>query len=159
MNILYSRITLRTRLSIKKMPNPPSRNHDTTLTTKTTVDHQDYTPVVFHNKNATSTTKAKHHQGNPSTQRVGDLSKVRKLDESTSATKHTTVSKSFSKALMRARSAKQMTQLDLANATNQPLCVIKHYESGKAIPNGNVINKLSRVLGVSLPSTKSGTKK
>lgn len=165
MNILYSRITLRTRLSIKKMPNPPSHNHHTTLTTKTTVDHQDYTPVVFHNKNATSTTKAnkniqsKHHQGNPSTQRVGDLSKVRKLDESTSAAKHTTVSKSFSKALMRARSAKQMTQLDLANATNQPLCVIKHYESGKAIPNGNVINKLSRVLGVSLPSTKSGTKK
>lgn len=130
----------------------------------TSFDHQDFKPVVLRNKNAplstTSTAtrriQSKQIQKNPSAQQAGNLSKVRrKLDDSTSASKHTTVSKSFSTALMKARSGKKMTQLDLANATNQPLSVIKHYESGKAMPNGQIINKLNRVLGVSLPSTKA----
>lgn len=119
------------------------------------------TPVVFHNKKAPvsyrptqRTIQHKHIRGNPSAQRVAGMTKARKLDDSTASTKHPTVSKSFSKALMKARGGKNMTQLDLANATHQPLSVIKHYEAGKAIPNGQVINKLNSVLGVSLPSTK-----
>jgi putative transcription factor len=82
------------------------------------------------------------------------MSKARKLDDCTTSAKHRTVSKSFSHALLKARGEKKMTQIDLAKATNQPLVVIKHYESGKAIPNGQVINKLNRVLGVCLPSAK-----
>jgi putative transcription factor len=128
-----------------------------------------FKPVVLRNKNAplstTSTSTAtrriqsKQFQNNPSAQQAGNLSKVRrKLDDSTSASKHTTVSKSFTTALMKACGGKKMTQLDLANATNQLLSVIKHYESGKAMPNGQIINKLNRVLGVSLPSTKAPKK-
>jgi len=137
------------------MPNnpPPSQR---------VYEHQDHKPVVFHNKNAPVSNKPsnprivehKHIQGNPSAQRITSMSKARKLDDSTTSTKHRTVSKSFSKALLKARVGKKMTQIDLANATNQPLSVIKHYESGKAIPNGQIINKLNRVLGVCLPSTK-----
>lgn len=124
--------------------------------------HQDHKPVVFRNKNAPISNSSsnprivqhKHIQGNPSAQRITNLSKARKLDDSTASTKHRTVSKSFSHALLKARGGKKMTQIDLAKATNQPLVVIKHYESGKAIPNGQIINKLNRVLGVCLPSTK-----
>jgi putative transcription factor len=124
--------------------------------------HQDHKQVVFHNKNATISNSSsnprivqhKNIQGNPSAQRITQVSKVRKLEDSTTSAKFRTVSKSFSQALLKARSGKKMTQIDLARATNQPLVVIKHYESGKAIPNGQIINKLNRVLGVCLPSTK-----
>lgn len=139
------------------MPLKPSN-----LSRTPTNPNQDLTPVVFHNKKAPVSYRPtqkriiqhKHIQGNPSAQRVAGMTKARKLDDSTASTKHPTVSKSFSKALMKARGGKNMTQLDLANATHQPLSVIKHYEAGKAIPNDQVINKLNRVLGVSLPSTK-----
>lgn len=127
-----------------------------------TYEHQDHKPVVFRNKNApisnTSSNqrivRQKHVLCNPSAQRVTNLSNARHLDDSTTSAKHQTVSKSFSHALVKARGAKKMTQIDLAHATNQPLVVIKHYESGKAIPNGPLINKLNRVLGVCLPSAK-----
>jgi putative transcription factor len=61
---------------------------------------------------------------------------------------------SFSVALQRARSAKKWSQQELANALNQPLTVIKQYESGKAKPNGMLIHKMNTVLGVKLPSQK-----
>ena len=126
--------------------------------------HQDFKPITFHNKKASiqnTTQKPQQRiQSKPlngyhaKTSYIGS-STVRKLDNSTSATKHKSVSHSFSRALQKARGGKHMTQLDLANALHQPLSVIKNYESGKAIPNGNLIHKMNTVLGVKLPSTKT----
>ena len=61
------------------------------------------------------------------------------------------VDKSLSKAIMQARTAKKMTQKDLATAINEKPQVIGDYESGKAIPNPQIISKLERKLGVKLP--------
>jgi ribosome-binding protein aMBF1 (putative translation factor) len=127
-------------------------------------DYQDYKPVVFTNKNATIQNNgeakprrivSKHIRSvNAATTADIGASTVRKLDDSTSSTKHAKVSHSFSRALLKARGCKKMTQFDLATATNQPLRVIKDYESGKAIPHGQIINKLNTILGVKLPSAK-----
>ena len=65
------------------------------------------------------------------------------------------VSTELKKRIMQARLAKKMTQAQLAQAINEKPQIIQEYESGKAIPNGAILNKLSRVLGVGL-SKKGG---
>merc|ERR1719345_78796 len=82
-----------------------------------------------------------------------------KLDENTETFKHETVSHDFKMALQQARLAKKMTQAALATAINEKGSVINEYESGKAIPNGAIINKLNRSLGVRLPKAKSDAPK
>lgn len=44
-----------------------------------------------------------------------------------------------------------MTQKDLATKINEKPQVVGEYESGKAIPNGQIIVKMEKVLGVKLP--------
>ena len=43
-----------------------------------------------------------------------------------------------------------MTQKDLAQKTNEKPSVIQDYESGKAIPNPQILGKFERILGVKL---------
>jgi putative transcription factor len=76
---------------------------------------------------------------------------TRKLEEADEAGKIAKVDKSLSKAIMQARTAKKMTQKDLATAINEKPQVIGQYESGKAIPNPQIISKLERKLGTKLP--------
>mmetsp|Transcript_30631 Transcript_30631/g.46246 ORF Transcript_30631/g.46246 Transcript_30631/m.46246 type:complete len:150 (-) Transcript_30631:245-694(-) len=83
-----------------------------------------------------------------------DASSARKLEEQTEAFKHDTVSHDFKMALQQARLAKKLTQAQLAAQVNERSAVINDYESGKAIPNGAIINKLNRSLGVRLPKAK-----
>lgn len=52
---------------------------------------------------------------------------------------------------MQARTAKKMTQKELATAINEKPQVVAEYESGKAIPNPQIILKLERKLGTKLP--------
>lgn len=78
-----------------------------------------------------------------------------KLEDSTDEFKHATVSPTLSKAIAQARQAKKMTQAQLATAINERPQIIQEYESGKAIPNPQILNKLDRALGIHLPrSTK-----
>ncbi len=73
-----------------------------------------------------------------------------KLEESEDF-KHDKVDLSLSKSIMQARTAKKMTQKDLATAINEKPQVIAEYESGKAIPNPQIISKIERALGCKLP--------
>mmetsp|Transcript_26870 Transcript_26870/g.73907 ORF Transcript_26870/g.73907 Transcript_26870/m.73907 type:complete len:144 (-) Transcript_26870:228-659(-) len=79
---------------------------------------------------------------------------AKKLDENPEAFKHSTESHDFRIALQQSRNAKKMSQAALAGAINEKASVINEYESGKAIPNGAIINKLNRALGVRLPRAK-----
>ena len=79
---------------------------------------------------------------------------MKKLEESTEEFKHATIDKTLSKAIATARLAKKMTQKDLATAINERAQVIQEYESGKAIPNSQILNKLDRALGIHLPRGK-----
>merc|ERR1712014_508331 len=84
------------------------------------------------------------------------VSNAKKLDENTETFRHETVSHDFKMALQQARLAKKISQSALATAINEKGTVINEYESGKAIPNGAIINKLNRALGVRLPKAKGG---
>ena len=45
---------------------------------------------------------------------------------------------------------KQLSQKDLAQKVNEKPSVIQDYESGRAIPNPQILSKLERALGVKL---------
>ncbi|GKY99613.1 hypothetical protein MPSEU_000915500 [Mayamaea pseudoterrestris] len=76
---------------------------------------------------------------------------ARKIEEATEVGTLARVDKDLAKAIMQARTAKKMTQKDLATAINEKPQVVGEYESGKAIPNPAIISKLERKLGVKLP--------
>ncbi|CAN6443738.1 unnamed protein product [Victoria cruziana] len=58
------------------------------------------------------------------------------------------------KNIMQARMDKKLTQSQLAQLINEKPQVIQEYESGKAIPNQQIILKLERVLGAKLRGRK-----
>jgi putative transcription factor len=52
---------------------------------------------------------------------------------------------------VQARTAKKMTQKDLASAISEKPQVVAKYESGKAVPSLQMITKLEHKLGCKLP--------
>ncbi|KAL6570649.1 Multiprotein-bridging factor 1b [Orobanche gracilis] len=58
------------------------------------------------------------------------------------------------KAIIQARNDKKLTQSQLAQMINEKPQIIQEYESGKAIPNQQIISKLERALGVKLRGKK-----
>uniref|UniRef100_A0A7S4MPQ6 HTH cro/C1-type domain-containing protein n=1 Tax=Odontella aurita TaxID=265563 RepID=A0A7S4MPQ6_9STRA len=95
-------------------------------------------------------TERKHGAGGNRSAHSGSGVNAKKLEESDEL-KHAKVDKSLSKAIMQARMAKKMTQKELATAINEKPQVIGEYESGKAIPNPQIISKMERKLGCKLP--------
>jgi putative transcription factor len=79
-----------------------------------------------------------------------------KLDAETEDFHHEKVSTELKKQIIQARTAKKLTQAQLAQLINEKPQIIQDYESGKAIPNPQVLSKLSRVLGTTL--RKNSTK-
>jgi len=59
--------------------------------------------------------------------------------------------------MQQARMEKGLSQKDCAQKINEKPSVLQDYESGKAIPNTQILSKLERVLGVKLRGTLSIT--
>jgi putative transcription factor len=105
------------------------------------MNHQDWNPVVIHG--------AKHSVSRPAHPHR-EVTKEQKLDRTELGT-HEKVSLSLAKTIQQARIGKGFkTQKDLANAIGVPANIINSYESGKAIPDNAILQKLRRVLGVKL---------
>nr|GME02662.1 multiprotein-bridging factor 1B-like [Ipomoea batatas] len=79
---------------------------------------------------------------------------TRKLDEDTENLAHQKVPTELKKAIMQARQDKKLTQSQLAQLINEKPQIIQEYESGKAIPNQQIIAKLERALGAKLRGKK-----
>ncbi|ODQ67269.1 putative multi-protein binding factor 1 [Nadsonia fulvescens var. elongata DSM 6958] len=84
--------------------------------------------------------------------KVGDtdgqrLTKVDRGDEIIAPPK---VDISVGKAIQKGRQDKGMTQKDLAVKINEKPQVINDYESGRAIPNQQILGKMERNLGIKL---------
>jgi len=94
---------------------------------------------------------AKRYGQSNASAHTGGIMSARKLEEATDVGTIAKVDKSLSKAIMQARTAKKMTQKELATAINEKPQVVAEYESGKAIPNPQIISKLERKLGTKLP--------
>lgn len=79
---------------------------------------------------------------------------TKKLDDDTENLSHDRVPTELKKAIMQARGEKKLTQSQLAHLINEKPQVIQEYESGKAIPNQQILSKLERALGAKLRGKK-----
>jgi|TARA_B110000977_G_scaffold136810_1_gene173750 putative transcription factor len=77
-----------------------------------------------------------------------------KLENDTEGGTHAKVNTEVKKAIMQGRLAKKMTQAQLAQQINEKPQIVQEYESGKAIPNQQILSKLERILGVKLRGLK-----
>ncbi|KAG9318166.1 multi protein bridging factor 1-domain-containing protein [Chiua virens] len=87
-----------------------------------------------------------------------DHQKIAKLDRENEVAPPAKVTASVGKVSIHTRLEKQLTQKDLAQKTNEKPSVIQDYESGKAIPNPQILSKMERVLGVKLRGVDIGKK-
>jgi len=62
----------------------------------------------------------------------------------------------MAKLIQQGRQAKSMTQKDLATKICEKPQVVNDYESGKAIPNHQIISKMERALGMKLRGKDKG---
>jgi len=79
-----------------------------------------------------------------------------KLDRETEELHHQTVSLSVGRLIQKGRQQKEMTQKQLATKINEKPQVINEYESGKAIPNNQVLGKIERCIGIKLRGKDKG---
>ncbi|KAL3635376.1 Multiprotein-bridging factor 1b [Castilleja foliolosa] len=134
---------------------------------------QDWEPVVIRKKAPTSAARKDEKAVNAARRAGADIETVkksnagtnraassstslntRKLDEDTENLTHDKVPTELKKSIMQARMDKKMTQSQLAQLINEKPQIIQEYESGKAIPNQQIISKLERALGVKLRGKK-----
>jgi len=66
------------------------------------------------------------------------------------------VEKSMGKLIMKGRNAKGWTQKELAQKINEKPQVVNEYESGKAVPNSQITNKIQRALNMYISGKKAG---
>ena len=79
-----------------------------------------------------------------------DHQRIAKLDRENEVAPPPKIAPTVGKVISQARLAKEFTQKDLAQKINEKPTVIQDYESGKAIPNPQILGKLERVLKVKL---------
>jgi putative transcription factor len=96
-------------------------------------------------------TEKRHGAGGNSSAHTAAGMSAKKLEEADDVGTLVKVDRSLSKAIMQARTAAKLTQKELATAINEKPQVVAEYESGKALPNAQIIGKLERKLGVKLP--------
>ncbi|KAK9833786.1 hypothetical protein WJX74_005786 [Apatococcus lobatus] len=128
---------------------------------------QDWDPVIIRKKAPTAGQAQTSQAVNQARRAGGEVETVKKfsagknaatsagkdaakLDRETEELHHDRVPSELKKTIQSARLAKKMTQADLAQGINEKPQIIQEYESGKAIPNPQVLGKLSRILGVQL---------
>lgn len=96
-------------------------------------------------------TEKRYGAGGNASAHSSTIMSAKKLEEATDVGTIAKVDASLRKAIMQARTAKGLNQKQLATLINEKPSVISDYESGKAIPNPQIISKLERKLGVKLP--------
>lgn len=85
-----------------------------------------------------------------------DHRRIAKLDRDNDVAPPPRVDVSVGKAIQKGRQDKNITQKDLAQLINEKPQVVNEYESGKAIPNQNVLGKMERALGIKLRGKNIG---
>lgn len=84
---------------------------------------------------------------------------ARRIADETEVFKTQRAGLTLGKAIMQARTDKKLNQKDLGTKINETARVVQDYESGKAVPNPQIISKLERALGVKLPRPPKVPKK
>ena len=114
------------------------------------MDHQDWKPVVFHkkpdakNKSSSNALPVNHLNSNKKYEGTGK--KIR--DDDGEISKPPTVGSAIGKQIAQARTAKKISQKDLANQMSLPVQTIQSNENGKAIRNNGLLARFEKTLGV-----------
>ncbi|TRM59374.1 multi protein bridging factor 1-domain-containing protein [Schizophyllum amplum] len=87
-----------------------------------------------------------------------DHQRIAKLDRENEVAPPSKVPPSVGRAMMAARMELKLSQKDIAQKVNEKPSVIQDYESGRAVPNPQILGKLERALGVKLRGTDIGSK-
>ncbi|KAL0061100.1 multiprotein-bridging factor 1 [Marasmius tenuissimus] len=87
-----------------------------------------------------------------------DHQRIAKIDRENEVAPPPKVAPSVGRAIQTARMELKLAQKDLAQKVNEKPSVIQDYESGKAIPNPQILGKLERSLGVKLRGSNIGEK-
>ena len=115
--------------------------------------YQDWDPVIIRGKVDKTKEKEKYvkffGQEIKLPSKNPGKSREQKLEETEIGT-HKKIGKETGLTIQRARVSKKYTQKELANLINVSSDIISSYESGKAIPDHKIMQKLRRVLGVKL---------
>ena len=85
--------------------------------------------------------------GNKQNPLVIDSEKLRKIEKEEDSFVLPKVSLAMGKRIAQLRCEKKLTQKELAFKLSLNVKIIQDYESSKAIPNPNIINKLEKILG------------
>ncbi len=123
-----------------------------------TNDHQDWTPVVLSGKKPMKPagTGPKYDiQEKLAEEEKAKMAKQRALENESETFKIDTVPMSISQEMIKGRNAMKMTQKELAQKLNLQQSVIASYESGKAIPDHQILQKISKALGIHLSLKKA----
>ena len=102
--------------------------------------HQDWENIVFKGKEDSQTVQKQNPPG---------TAKFRVLD-SEDPPPPETIKICIAIAIQQARQAKKLTRKQLAKGLNIKESVITEYETGKAIPNNQVLRNIGNILGVKL---------
>jgi len=92
-----------------------------------------------------------NHHGNPDGQRLA------KIDREDNVAPPPKVSLSVGRAIQQGRQQKGLSQKQLATNMNEKPQVVGDYESGKAVPNQQVLGKMERQLGIKLRGKDIGS--
>ena len=103
---------------------------------------QDWTPIVL--KKTTDTKKKEHKPSHPHIQNTISVKKIYDPDnpDAEPEVKPVMIDREFGMQIQKFRTAKGITQKQLANALNLPVQVINEYERGTGVRNGNYVNKI-----------------
>ena len=82
---------------------------------------------------------------------------TKKLDDDHESTQHVKISNTLKKVLQQERMKAKMSQKELATAINVKANVIQAYESGKGIPNSQILLKMERAIRQKNPELIPGT--
>tara|TARA_Y200000002_G_scaffold361023_1_gene346764 strand:+ start:312 stop:653 length:342 start_codon:yes stop_codon:yes gene_type:complete len=107
------------------------------------MDGQDWKPVIFKKKTPLEKKKQKVNS-------IRISQGTKKIVENPDSFHVNRVTKKMGKQISSARLTTKLSQKELANKINIPLKTLQEYENGKATVNGNIINKINRVLNIKI---------
>lgn len=116
------------------------------------MSHQDWEPVIIRGKGKHVQEKKKR-EGETETRAKFDgthSSAMRKLDDANEGQKPQRINPAIRTKLIQGRTAKKMTQKDLAMKAQVTPSLVQQYEAGKVKADVNVLRKMERVLGTKL---------
>lgn len=102
------------------------------------MEHQDWKTLYVKKTN-------KNNKNNNSSKK-GPSNSLDKTD--IDSFKNKKISSDISKKILQNRNSKNLTQKQLAQLINVKPSVINDYESGKAIPNPSILNKLKKIIDI-----------